>query len=84
MFSIKKLILHTAKVEKQFDEIAEGEIIWHKMLGEFYKPFHHDVEETMENSEKATGQRILGEDPKSGKPILVRIGRFGPMVQLGK
>ncbi len=74
----------TAKVEKQFDEIAEGEIVWHKMLDEFYKPFHHDVEETLENSEKATGQRILGEDPKSGKPILVRIGRFGPMVQIGE
>jgi DNA topoisomerase-1 len=74
----------TAKVEKQFDEIADGEIVWHKMLGEFYKPFHHDVEETLENSEKATGQRELGIDPKSGKPIIVRIGRFGPMVQIGE
>lgn len=74
----------TADVEKQFDEIAEGDIIWYKMINDFYKPFHVDVEETMENSEKATGQRDLGVDPKSGKPVLARIGRFGPMVQIGE
>jgi DNA topoisomerase-1 len=74
----------TADVEKQFDEIAEGGIIWHKMIQNFYKPFHIDVEETLENSEKATGQRDLGVDPESGKPVIARIGRFGPMIQIGE
>ncbi len=74
----------TADVEKQFDEIAEGEKVWFKMLNEFYKPFHADVENTMENSEKATGQRNLGIDPKTQKPILARIGRYGPMIQIGE
>lgn len=73
----------TADVEKQFDEIAEGDKVWYKMLDSFYRPFHVDVEETMENSEKATGERALGDDPKTGKPIIARIGRFGPMVQIG-
>lgn len=74
----------TADVEKQFDEIAEGDTVWYKMINDFYKPFHVDVEDTLENSEKATGQRDLGVDPKSGKPVLARIGRFGPMVQIGE
>ena len=74
----------TANVEKQFDEIAEGEKVWFKMLSEFYTPFHSDVENTMENSEKATGQRDLGIDPKSKKPIIARIGRYGPMIQIGE
>jgi len=74
----------TADVEKQFDEIADGDIVWHKMIQDFYKPFHIDVEQTLENSEKATGQRDLGVDPKSGKPVIARIGRFGPMIQIGE
>lgn len=74
----------TAGVEKQFDEIAEGDIVWYKMINDFYTPFHVDVEDTMENSEKATGQRDLGVDPKSGKPVIARIGRFGPMIQIGE
>lgn len=74
----------TADVEKQFDEIADGEIVWYKMINDFYKPFHIDVEQTLENSEKATGQRDLGVDPKSGKPVIARIGRFGPMIQIGE
>jgi DNA topoisomerase-1 len=74
----------TANVEKQFDEIAEGEKVWFDMLSEFYTPFHKDVEDTMENSEKATGQRDLGEDPKTKKPVLARIGRYGPMIQIGE
>lgn len=74
----------TAKVEEEFDEIAEGKIDWHKMLAEFYKPFHKTVESTMENSERASGERTLGTDPESGKPVIVRIGRFGPLAQIGE
>lgn len=73
----------TAKVEKDFDEIADGKIAWQKMLGDFYSPFHKNVEETLENAERTTGERMLGEDPKTGKPVSARIGRYGPMVQLG-
>ncbi len=74
----------TAKVEEEFDEIAEGHLDWQKMLGEFYHPFHKTVEHTMENSERASGERNLGIDPASGKPIIVRIGRFGPLAQIGE
>ncbi len=74
----------TAKVEEEFDEIAEGNLDWHKMLAEFYKPFHKTVESTMENSERASGERSLGKDPETGKPIIVRIGRFGPLAQIGE
>ncbi|MFA8435955.1 MAG: type I DNA topoisomerase [Marinifilaceae bacterium] len=73
----------TADVEKEFDDIALGNLIWHEMIGKFYNPFHKNVEETLENSERTTGERILGEDPKTGKVVLVRIGRYGPMAQLG-
>jgi DNA topoisomerase I len=74
----------TADVESQFDKIAEGNLQWVKMIGDFYKPFHKAVEDTIENSERASGERELGIDPKSGKKIITRIGRFGPMVQIGK
>jgi DNA topoisomerase-1 len=74
----------TAKVEERFDIIAEGKEEWEKMLQDFYKPFHKQVEETLEVSEKANGERKLGDDPKTGKPIFAKIGRFGPMVQLGE
>jgi DNA topoisomerase I len=74
----------TASVEKEFDEIAEGKLSWVKMLDKFYKPFKQKVEETTEKSEKSTGVRNLGSDPASGKPVLVRIGRFGPMAQIGE
>ena len=73
----------TAKVEQQFDEIAQGEIVWTKMLQDFYSPFHQNVTNTLENSDRATGERVLGVHPDSGKKIIVRIGRFGPMVQIG-
>ncbi|MFW6042719.1 MAG: type I DNA topoisomerase [Marinilabiliaceae bacterium] len=73
----------TAKVEQEFDEIALGKIKWYKAIDEFYKPFHKQVEETLEKSERNTGERVLGTDPKTGKPVTVRIGRYGPMVQLG-
>ena len=74
----------TAMVEDQFDEIAHGKIQWTKMLGDFYKPFHKSVEDTIENSERASGERELGIDPKSGRKVITRIGRYGPMVQIGK
>ncbi|MCT4604207.1 MAG: type I DNA topoisomerase [Marinifilum sp.] len=74
----------TADVEKEFDDIALGKMIWHEMIGKFYNPFHDNVEKTLEHSERSTGERILGEDPKTGKVILVRIGRYGPMAQLGE
>ncbi|PVX52104.1 DNA topoisomerase-1 [Balneicella halophila] len=73
----------TAKAEQDFDEIAEGKIEWQKMLADFYKPFHENVENTLEHAERTTGERMLGEDPKTGKPVSARIGRYGPMVQLG-
>lgn len=74
----------TASVEKEFDEIAEGMKNWSEMIDGFYKPFHKNVEKTLETAERATGERKLGDDPKSGKPIIARIGRFGPMVQIGE
>jgi DNA topoisomerase-1 len=74
----------TAKVEKEFDDIAVGKLEWDAAIDEFYKPFHDKVEHTLENSEKSTGERILGKDPETGKTVLVRIGRFGPMAQLGE
>jgi DNA topoisomerase-1 len=74
----------TARVEEEFDEIAEGKMKWTDMLKEFYHPFHRTVEKTTDNSERASGERILGTDPKSGKPVLVRIGRFGPLAQIGE
>lgn len=67
----------TAKVEEEFDLIAGGELDWTKMIDEFYKPFHANVESTIENSERATGERILGEDPATGFQISVRMARFG-------
>ena len=73
----------TAQVEKEFDEIAQGYLEWTKMIESFYGPFHTTVEDTLENSERATGERELGIHPKSGRRIIARIGRFGPMVQVG-
>ncbi len=73
----------TARVEQEFDDIAMGKTEWQKAIDDFYKPFHHQVEETLEKSDRSTGERILGTDPKTGKPVSVRIGRFGPMAQLG-
>ena len=74
----------TATVEKSFDEIAEGNLNWVKMIDDFYKPFHNNVIHTEQNSEKASGERVLGTDPVSGKPVIARIGRFGAMVQIGE
>jgi DNA topoisomerase-1 len=74
----------TANVEEEFDEIAEGKIDWRKMLEQFYRPFHKDVEKTEETSERASGERLLGKDPLTKKNVYVRIGRFGPLVQIGE
>ncbi len=73
----------TAKVEEEFDEIAKGLIQWTAMLHKFYDPFHKNVADTLEHSERATGERELGIHPVSGKKIIARIGRFGPMIQVG-
>ncbi len=73
----------TAKIEEEFDEIAHGKQKWNKMIDEFYHPFHETVEHTMENAGRASGEHELGMDPVSGKPVIARLGRFGPMVQIG-
>jgi DNA topoisomerase-1 len=73
----------TAKVEQDFDEIAEGNIQWAKMMQEFYNQFHPTVKNVEENAERESGERILGEDPITGKPVSVRLGKFGPMAQIG-
>ena len=73
----------TAEVEKQFDKISVGELEWTKMLDSFYHPFHKKVEKTLEESGRSSGERILGKDPETKKTVLVRIGKFGPIVQLG-
>ena len=73
----------TAKVEEDFDQIAEGHEDWQKVLKNFYKDFHPNVLDVEANADRASGERILGKDPKSGKRVLVRLGRFGPMVQVG-
>lgn len=74
----------TAKVEQDFDLIANGEEKWKEVLQGFYKDFHPKIEDVEENADRATGERILGKDPKTGKNVLTRIGRFGPMVQIGE
>lgn len=73
----------TAYVEGEFDQIAEGTMNWRAMLKEFYTPFHKTIGTVSETAERATGSRVLGVDPVSGKPIQARIGRFGPMIQIG-
>jgi DNA topoisomerase-1 len=73
----------TAKVEEDFDEIADGNQDWQKVMKDFYKDFHPNVLDVEENAERASGERILGKHPKNGKRVSVRLGRFGPMVQIG-
>jgi len=73
----------TAKIESEFDDVAEGKLKWNKMLQEFYKPFKKDVDNTIETAERIKGERELGADPVSGKKVVARMGRFGPMVQIG-
>ncbi|MBE7639580.1 type I DNA topoisomerase [Salegentibacter sp. BLCTC] len=73
----------TAKVEQGFDDIAEGNEEWTHMMKEFYEEFHPQVLDVAKNAEREVGERILGEDPETGKPVSVRLGKFGPMVQIG-
>ncbi|NNG25926.1 MAG: type I DNA topoisomerase [Ignavibacteriaceae bacterium] len=72
----------TAHIEEELDEIAQGKMDYHEMLDEFYFPFHDKVEHTIENTERVSGERILGKDPKTGKQVSVRMARFGPVAQL--
>ena len=74
----------TAKVEDEFDEIASGKEDWTAMIKDFYKGFHLHVEDVAANADRASGQRLLGVDPDSGKNVYVRLGRFGAMVQIGE
>jgi DNA topoisomerase-1 len=73
----------TARIENEFDEVAQGKLRWSKMIDEFYNPFKKDVEKTIETAERIKGERELGVDPVSGKPVIARMGRYGPMVQIG-
>ena len=74
----------TARIEEEFDEVAEGKMKWNKMIEDFYHPFKKDVEKTIETAERAKGERELGIDPISGKKIVARMGRYGPMLQIGE
>jgi len=74
----------TARIEEEFDEVAEGKMKWHKMIDDFYLPFKKDVDKTIETAERAKGERELGIDPITGKRVLARMGRYGPMVQMGE
>ncbi|MFA5044502.1 MAG: type I DNA topoisomerase [Paludibacter sp.] len=73
----------TADVEKEFDNIADGDIKWTASIDKFYKKFHPIVEDTMKNSERQVGERVLGTDPKSGRQLSVKIGKYGPLAQIG-
>src|SRR5260370_41494240 len=68
----------TARIEEEFDEVAEGKMKWHKMIDDFYNPFKKDVEKTIETAERISGEKELGVDPISGKPVIARMGRYGP------
>ena len=73
----------TARIEAEFDEVAEGRMKWHNMIDDFYLPFKKDVENTIENAERIKGEKPLGVDPLSGRPVVARMGRYGPMIQMG-
>jgi DNA topoisomerase-1 len=74
----------TASVEEEFDEIAEGDKDWPSMIERFYTPFHNKVDTATQTSERSKGEKVLGNDPQSGKPVSVKIGRFGPIAQIGE
>ena len=73
----------TAKVEEDFDDIAEGKKVWNNVIAEFYAPFHATVKEKLEDGEYTRSERVIGTDPASGKPIIARMGRYSPIVQKG-
>jgi DNA topoisomerase-1 len=74
----------TADIEKELDSIAKGELLWTDMLSSFYSPFHKSIEHTKENAERANGERLLGKDPASGEPLYVKLGKYGPIAQIGE
>ena len=74
----------TARIEEEFDEVANGKMKWNVMIDDFYNPFKKDVTKTIETAERISGERNLGFDPKTGKAVIARMGRYGPMVQIGK
>jgi len=74
----------TAQVEQEFDEIAEGKKEWVSMIDGFYRPFHESTVDTAENAQKATGERLLGTHPESGRNVYARLGKYGPMIQVGE
>ncbi len=74
----------TAKVEKEFDDIAQGNLVWNEMIKKFYQPFHKQVDITLKVSERASGERLIGIDTESGRNVYARLGKFGPIVQLGE
>lgn len=73
----------TARIEEEFDEVADGKLNWHEMLDEFYGPFKKEVDKTIETAERVKGERVLGTDPESGKPVIARMARYGPIIQIG-
>ena len=73
----------TARIEQEFDEVAQGKMQWSKMIDDFYMPFKKDVDNTIEHAERISGERELGFDATTGKKVIVRMGRYGPMVQIG-
>ncbi|MBP9663055.1 MAG: hypothetical protein KBD94_00430, partial [Pyrinomonadaceae bacterium] len=73
----------TARIEEEFDEVADGRLEWHTMLDEFYGPFKKDVDNTIERAERVKAERELGIDPESGKPVVARMARYGPIIQIG-
>jgi DNA topoisomerase-1 len=73
----------TASVEEEFDQIAEGKLVWNQMIHTFYHPFHKQIEGTLETSKKVSGEKLIGKDPATGAPVYVKIGRYGPMAQIG-
>ncbi len=74
----------TARVEKDFDEIAQGKKVWNDMIRKFYGPFHEQVETTLNSTEKVKGEKLLGTDPATGKNVYVKLGKYGPIAQLGE
>lgn len=73
----------TAKVEEDFDKIADGKLVWNELIKVFYGPFHNRVEETLKSSTHTNAERVLGVDPETGKKMIARMGKFGPLVQKG-
>ena len=74
----------TANAEKEFDEIAAGKLEWAQMIDNFYKKFHQKVEKSLKLTQKTTGEKVLGKDPDTGEEVLVKVGRYGPVAQLGR